>query len=77
MFQRDLDLATHLDRLGFDEFWCGEHHSSGWETIASPEMFLAAAGQTTHTIRLGTGRRQPPVPPSRSTSPSGWSSSTT
>jgi limonene 1,2-monooxygenase len=55
MFQRDLDLVTHLDRLGFDEFWCGEHHSSGWETIASPEMFLAAAGQVSHTIRLGTG----------------------
>ena len=55
MFQRDLDLAAHLDRLGFDEFWCGEHHSSGWETIASPEMFLAAAGQRTHTIKLGTG----------------------
>jgi limonene 1,2-monooxygenase len=55
MFQRDLDLAAHLDRLGFEEFWCGEHHSSGWETIASPEMFLAAAGQVTHTIRLGTG----------------------
>lgn len=55
MFQRDLDLAAHLDRLGFDEFWCGEHHSSGWETIASPEMFLAAAGQVTHRIMLGTG----------------------
>ena len=55
MFQRDLDLVAHLDRLGFDEFWCGEHHSSGWETIASPEMFLAAAGQVSHTIRLGTG----------------------
>jgi limonene 1,2-monooxygenase len=54
-FQQDLDFAEHLDRLGFDEFWCGEHHSSGWETIASPEMFLAAAGQRTHTIRLGTG----------------------
>ena len=53
--QRDLDFAAHLDRLGFDEFWCGEHHSSGWETIGSPEMFLAAAGQRTHTIRLGTG----------------------
>ncbi|MEI2422296.1 LLM class flavin-dependent oxidoreductase, partial [Arthrospira platensis SPKY2] len=47
LFQRDLDLAAHLDRLGLDEFWCGEHHSSGWETIASPEMFLAAAGQVT------------------------------
>jgi limonene 1,2-monooxygenase len=54
-FQRDIELAAHLDNLGFDEFWCGEHHSSGWEMIASPEMFLAAAGQRTHTIRLGTG----------------------
>jgi limonene 1,2-monooxygenase len=54
-FQRDLEFATLLDRLGFDEFWCGEHHSSGWEMIASPEMFLAAVGQTTGTIRLGTG----------------------
>jgi limonene 1,2-monooxygenase len=54
-FQSDLDFAAHLDRLGFDEFWCGEHHSSGWEMIASPEMFLAAAGQRTHTIGLGTG----------------------
>ncbi len=54
-FQSDLEFATHLDHLGFDEFWCGEHHSSGWEMIASPEMFLAAAGQVTHTIKLGTG----------------------
>lgn len=54
-FQRDLDLVAHLDRLGYDEFWCGEHHSSGWEMIASPEMFLAAAAQNSHRIRLGTG----------------------
>ncbi len=52
---RDIELVTQLDRLGYDEFWCGEHHSSGWETIASPEMFLAAAAQVSHTIRLGTG----------------------
>jgi limonene 1,2-monooxygenase len=55
LFQRDIALARHVDELGFDEFWCGEHHSSGWETIASPEMFLAAAGQRTHRIMLGTG----------------------
>ena len=53
--QRDLELAAHLDRLGFDEFWCGEHHSTGWEVIASPELFLAAAAERTHTIKLGTG----------------------
>ena len=54
-FRRDLDFVEHIDRLGFDEFWCGEHHSSGWEMIASPEMFLAAAGERTKRIRLGTG----------------------
>ena len=54
-FRSDLDLVEKLDKLGFDEFWCGEHHSTGWEVIASPEMFLAAAGERTHTIRLGTG----------------------
>ena len=51
----DLDLVEHMDRLGFDEFWCGEHHSTGWEVIASPELFLAAAAERTHRIRLGTG----------------------
>jgi limonene 1,2-monooxygenase len=55
LFRRDVDLAVHLDQLGIHEFWCGEHHSSGWETIASPEMFLAAAGERTHRIMLGTG----------------------
>ncbi|WP_428483652.1 LLM class flavin-dependent oxidoreductase [Rhodopila sp.] len=54
-FRRDLDLVQHLDKLGYDEFWCGEHHSSGWEMIASPEMFLAAAGERTKRIKLATG----------------------
>src|SRR5262249_44637839 len=34
-FRRDLDFVEQLDNLGYDEFWCGEHHSSGWEMIAS------------------------------------------
>ncbi len=54
-FRRDLDLVEQLDKLGYDEFWCGEHHSSGWEMIASPEMFLAAAGERTKRIKLATG----------------------
>jgi limonene 1,2-monooxygenase len=52
---RDLDLIEHLDRLGFDEAWIGEHHSAGYEIIASPEVFIGhVAARTTH-IRLGTG----------------------
>jgi limonene 1,2-monooxygenase len=54
-FRRDIRFVQHLDELGYDEFWCGEHHSSGWEMIASPEMFLAAAGEHTKRIKLATG----------------------
>jgi limonene 1,2-monooxygenase len=54
-FRNDIKFAAQLDALGYDEFWVGEHHSTGWEMIASPEMFLAAVAEHTHRIRLGTG----------------------
>ncbi len=53
--QRDLELIEHLDRLGYEEAWVGEHHSGGFEIIASPELFIAAAVERTKSIRLGTG----------------------
>ena len=53
--ERDLELIVRLDQLGYDEVWVGEHHSTGWETIASPELFLAVAAERTKHIRLGTG----------------------
>jgi limonene 1,2-monooxygenase len=52
---RDLELVELMDRLGYDEAWIGEHHSSGYEIIASPELFIAAAAQRTRHLRLGTG----------------------
>ncbi|WP_298673002.1 LLM class flavin-dependent oxidoreductase [uncultured Sphingomonas sp.] len=53
--ERDLDLVAHLDKLGYDEAWIGEHHSAGYELIASPELFIAFAAERTKHIRLGTG----------------------
>jgi limonene 1,2-monooxygenase len=53
--ERDLQLIEHLDRLGYEEAWIGEHHSGGWELIASPEVFIAAAAGRTRHIKLGTG----------------------
>src|SRR5271163_2954505 len=53
--ERDLELVQHLDRLGYHEAWIGEHHSGGFEIIASPEVFIAAAAERTRHIRLGTG----------------------
>ena len=52
---RDFELIEHLDRLGYDEAWIGEHHSGGFEIIASPEVFMAAAFERTKNIRIGTG----------------------
>ena len=53
--ERDFELIELLDKLGYDEVWVGEHHSAGWETIASPEVFIAAAAMRTRQIKLGTG----------------------
>ena len=53
--QRDLDLIVLLDELGYDEAWIGEHHSAGYEIIASPEVFIATAAERTKNLRLGTG----------------------
>ncbi len=53
--ERDLDLVTHIDKLGYNEAWIGEHHSGGFEIIASPEVFIAFAAERTKNIRLGTG----------------------
>ncbi len=53
--ERDMDLLIHLDKLNYSEAWVGEHHSAGFEIIACPEMFIAAAAERTRHIRLGTG----------------------
>src|SRR6185295_17661730 len=39
--ERDRELIEWLDQIGFDEAWIGEHHSAGYEIIASPELFIA------------------------------------
>ncbi|MET7301525.1 LLM class flavin-dependent oxidoreductase [Embleya sp. NPDC005575] len=55
MLEQDLALVEHLDRLGYAEAWIGEHHSGGWEIVASPELFIASAAARTRHIRFGTG----------------------
>ena len=54
-FERDLELAEWADKLGFAEYWYGEHHTGGYEMSASPELMIAAAAQRTKRIKLGTG----------------------
>ena len=53
--ERDMELLVRMDELAYDEAWVGEHHSAGWEYIASPELFLAVVAERTRHIKLGTG----------------------
>jgi limonene 1,2-monooxygenase len=53
-FDRDIELIRYADELDLDEFFIGEHHSGGWETMPAPEMALAKASAHAHRIRLGT-----------------------
>jgi limonene 1,2-monooxygenase len=53
--ERDVTVLQHMDRLGFDEAWIGEHHSCGTETIPDPFLFITYMANLTRHIKLGTG----------------------
>jgi 3,6-diketocamphane 1,6-monooxygenase len=47
--------AIEADRLGFAEYWVGEHATVLWEVVPSPELVLAAAARETKQIILAPG----------------------
>jgi len=52
---RDVEQIVRIEELGFDEVWIGEHHSTGYEIIGSPELFLSYVAAKTQRIKLATG----------------------
>jgi limonene 1,2-monooxygenase len=54
-YERDLNVLKHMDMLGFDEAWIGEHHSCGNELIPDPMLFIAYAAAHVPHMKLGTG----------------------
>jgi luciferase family oxidoreductase group 1 len=53
--QRSIELAQHVERLGYRRYWVAEHHNMPGIASSSPPVLLAAVGQHTSTIRLGSG----------------------
>src|SRR4030088_1897062 len=52
---RSVNLAQHVERLGYKRFWLAEHHSiEGLACSATPVLIGHVAG-TTSTIRVGSG----------------------
>ena len=54
-YDLDLEKIKIAERLGFSEFWIGEHHAGGYENVPVPEYYIARASAVTSRIRLGTG----------------------
>ena len=52
--QETLALARHVEALGFNRYWCAEHHNSASHAGSAPEVLLAAIGATTSRIRIGS-----------------------
>ncbi len=51
----NLDLIRTADRLGYAEAWVGQHLTSPWEPLSSPQQIIARAIGETNAIHLGTG----------------------
>ena len=52
---RSVDLAQHVEQLGFKRFWLAEHHSiSGLACSATP-VLIGHVAAATKTIRVGSG----------------------
>jgi luciferase family oxidoreductase group 1 len=50
-----VELARHVERLGYRRYWLAEHHSSPGLAGTAPEIMVArVAAETTH-LRVGSG----------------------
>src|SRR5499427_7437464 len=74
--EKDLELVEWMDRWGYDEAWIGEHHSGGYEIIASQKssLPLRPSGRST-SVWVQASAPSHTTTPTRS--PSAWSCSTT
>ncbi len=50
-----LDLARHVERLGFHRFWVAEHHNMQGIASAATSVVIGHVAQGTSTIRVGAG----------------------
>jgi len=54
-FQNSVDLAKHVEELGFHRFWMAEHHNMPGIASAATSVILAHIAENTNHIRIGSG----------------------
>ncbi len=50
-----LDLARHVDRLGYTRYWLAEHHNMPSIASSAPEIMIGQVARVTERIRVGSG----------------------
>jgi len=50
-----IEVAQHIEKLGYKRIWFAEHHSTAWVVGRAPEVMMAAAAAHTSSIRVGSG----------------------
>jgi luciferase family oxidoreductase group 1 len=50
-----LDLARHVDGLGYTRFWVAEHHNLPSVASGAPEIMIGQIAAVTERIRVGSG----------------------
>jgi luciferase family oxidoreductase group 1 len=52
---RSVDLAEHVERLGYTRFWLAEHHSIEGLACSATSVLIGHVAAATKTIRVGSG----------------------
>src|SRR6266851_5228818 len=53
--RNSLDLARHVERLGYRRFWLAEHHNMAGIASAATAVAIGYVAAGTATIRVGAG----------------------
>jgi len=53
--ESSIQLAAHVESLGYHRYWVAEHHNMPGIASSSPATLLALVASGTSTIRLGSG----------------------
>lgn len=54
-FRNAVDLAQHVERVGYKRFWLAEHHNIPGVASAATAVLISHVASATRTIRVGSG----------------------
>jgi len=53
--RNSIDLARHVDELGYVRYWLAEHHNLASVASPAPDVMIGQIAAVTKTIRVGSG----------------------